>query len=578
LNALRTAAGVASTSALVYVLYLSRPPFESSTLFSVRMLALASAAAVAVVGSALIVAARRADLEPLTGIRGWVGWLPFSGGFLLYVLGTYSYFPDVLHWVSLWLLVEGVAVLLLGIRSWDLTVPLLSPLLLVVPGPPSPTFLLESMSIAAFCLWGVVAIALSHSSASWAKPILFAPFVFGPLVFLLPAYFPLGVLAASAALGCGSLLLLRRARGRTLPSCNLDSSPVNRGRNGCVNCGRFLTGRSILRARTEAAVLATIAIVALVASTVALPVVAVTSSDVNLGTFGVTQFTGTPYIAVPKGYLQNSSVPSRTLERLYGEQVVVVKHFFPSVRPENFSYTVYLEVSSSHAFLVKHWEFLGGYNRTTETLRMNGSVPVYSTILRSGNGSVVAMSYEIPATVLRAGKYVNMYIGISALAYPSFNLTRQAYGAIKAAMINNFVTPQSQLVQASSWSSDIALSLTTISSATPYASLGGGAAVILGVMGAVLSADKSEQTLLDSVVGLDYRDKSILAAALDLKMRSTPRSGRELLSAYKSRVGDSAAPSAFFRRLLHLEKMGLVRQEPVLVGGRLNYLWRLAIT
>ena len=578
MSTIRTAAAVACTSALVYVLYLSRPPFDPSGLFSPKMLALTVVAGVAIAASALIVLVRRGDLGPMTGIKGWAGWFPFSGGILLYLLGTYSNFPDVLHWISLWLLIEGVAVLLLGIRIWDLTVPSLSLLLLVAPEFPSPAFPLESLCIAIFCIWSLVTVIFSHSSASWAKPILVAPFVFGPLILLLPAYVPLGALAASAVLGSGSLLLLRRDRGKTPSSCNLDSSPINKGRNGCLNCGRFLTGSSSPHARTEAGVLATVALVTLVAWTAALPVVTVTSNDVNLGTYGVTQITGAPYITVPEGFLQNSSLPSRTLERLYGDQVVVVKHFFPSVRPENFSYTVFLEVSFSHAYLVKHWEYLGGYNRTTEIIERNGSSPVYSTILRSGNGSVVALSYEVPATVLRQGRYVDMYVGVSALAYPSFNLTHQAYEDIKSAMINNFVSPEPQLVQASSWTNDIALSLSTVSVATPFAFLGGDAALIVGVMGVVLKAEKGEQMLLDSVDGLDLKDKSILATAMGLGMRSTPRSGRELLSAYRSRVQASATAPSFFRRMTQLEKMGLLRQEPVLVDGRLAYLWRLTIT
>ncbi|HME19263.1 MAG TPA: hypothetical protein VKF15_05995 [Nitrososphaerales archaeon] len=580
MNPARTAAGVAGASALVYALYLSRMPFSPPSLLSPDLLALAVVSAVAIAASVLYIMTRERDLEPFAGTRKWVGWIPFSGGLLIYMLGTYSGFPDFLHWVSLWLLLEGVAVLLLGMRSWDLIAPTLSLLLLVVPGVPYQVLPLESVSLCLFCGLSAAAIALSHSLGSWVKPILVAPFVFGPLVFLLPAYVPLGGAAASAVLGCGSLVLLRRARGRTLPACTLHSSRLNAGRSGCVSCGRRLNGIESPGAKGDAVVLATIALVVLAAWSVVVPVVAVTKSDVNIGTVGVTDVASSPYLTAPPGFLQNSSAPSPALEKLYGEQLVVVKHFYPAVRPENFSYTLYVEAASSHAFLVKHWEYLGGYNRTTEDVVANGSIPitVHATILRSSNGSVVAISYEVPATVMLQGRYVGVYVGVSALAYPSFNLTKQGYEAIKARMIQGFVAPQARLIQASSWTGDIYTTISTVSSAAPFISLGGGAALIAGITGAVLNSDRSEQSLLDSVDSLDHKDKGILATALRLRMHSAPKTGNDLLSAYRSRAGPQATAPSFFRRLLNLEKMGLIKQEPVIADGRLTFQWRLAIT
>jgi hypothetical protein len=580
LNAARTAAGLAGASALVYVLYLSRMPFSLSGLLFPNTLSLASVAVVAIVASALYVITSQLDLESLGGTRKWLGWVPFSGGILVYIVGTYSEFPDLVHWVAMWPLLEGVAVLLLGIRSWDLITPSLSLLLVIIPTVPSQALLLRSLSLCIFCALALTAIALSRSLASWVKPILFAPFIFAPLVFLLPSYLWLGGASTSVVLGCSSLLLLRRVRGRPPPLCTLDSSRINAGRSGCVNCGRRLRGTDTGRAGGDAAVLGTVALVALVAWSLAIPVVALTQNDVNIGTVGLTSVASSPYLSAPRGFLQNYSAPSPALERLYSEQLVVVKRFYPATRPENFSYTLYLEAASSHTFLVKHWEYLAGYNRTTESIQVNGSIPVtvLSTILKSSNGSVIALSYEVPATVMLHGKYVGMYVGVSALAYPSFNLTQQGYNAIKAAMIRDFVAPQAQLIQAGSWTGDISTAVSTASTAAPVATLAGGAALIAGVTGAVLNSDRKEQSLLDSIEGLGEKDKDILATALRLKMRSAPKSGGELFSAYKSRANPSATALSFFRRLLHLEKMGLIRQEPAIADGRLAFLWRLTIT
>lgn len=579
MNRTRTVAAVASAAVFVYLLYLSQLPFDPLSLLSYATIPLVSAAVVATVATAIFVVMRRKELEPLSGTLRWVGWIPFSAGILLYVLGTYSVYPYFLHWVSLWALLQGMAVLLLGIRSWDIAMPSLSLLIPVAPVLPSQPPGLGLDSLYFFCLLGIAAIALSRSLVSWLRPILSAPFILGLLVFLLPGYVSLEVLAAASVLGVSSLALLRRTWGRPGPSCNLDFSSVNAGRKGCVNCGRPLAVSGISHARSETAILSAIALVSLIAWFMAIPVVTVTSNDVNLTGFGATHVTGLPYIAAPAGFLQNYSAPSPTLEKSYGEQLVVIKHFFPAVRPENFSYTLYIEAAFGHPYLVKYWEYLPGYNRTTVISAANASTPfeIYSTLLRSANGSVVAVSYEIPVTVLTQGVLTRMYIGVNALAYPSFNVTQSKYEVINAKMMDDFVAPQTKLLLGGSWASDIAVSISTVSSAMPFVFPCGGAALVLGAMGIVLNSDKGDRKVLDYVEALGYEDKRILTTAMKLKMHSAPIRGEEFLWKHESKGYPSAAASAFFWRLLYLEKLGLLKQEPFLENGRLRFLWRLAI-
>jgi hypothetical protein len=276
--------------------------------------------------------------------------------------------------------------------------------------------------------------------------------------------------------------------------------------------------------------------------------------------------------------LENYSAPSPALQSLYSEKLVVLKQFFPTVYPENFSYTIYVEAAFSSTFLVKHWEYLGGFNRTTETSRTNDSSPitVYSTLLKATNGtSIVAVSYEILVLVMQDGEYSTMHIGVSALARPSFDVTPQRYEVIKRQMMSYFVAPGAQLIAAGVWTGDLARASSTFALVVPFVPLGAGATLIIGLTSSVLSSDLGDQRMLDTIDSLGYDDQRILATALRLRMHRTPKPGADLLSGLNSSASLPIATDAFYSRVEYLEKLGYFRQTATLVGGQVRLLWRL---
>lgn len=577
MSAIRTISAVAAGSGLVYVLYLSKLEVPLSLSFDPSTIALASASILSSVVVFIFSHGVMAQVRALSESNRWVGWVPFSAGILIYLLGTISDYPDLLHWLSLWILVPSLAVVLLGIRNSAFALPLLSLLLLVAPSVPYPVKEYQSVLLLLFSASMVALVVFSEFLPRWVRPIALAPFAFETLNITLPAYASAGVFVLSVGLSSAAIIFLRRNRAETGWSCELDASPINAGRRGCVKCGRVYEWRETSLVGSEVLVLAAIMIVALAIGLVSFPLVTVTDTGVNLTSVSPGQTSSVPLIAAPSGFLENSSAPSPVLERLYSEQVVVLKQFFPAVHPENFSYTVYLEAASSHTFFVKHWQYLGGYNRTTETIRTNGSLSttVYSTLLEANGTSIVAVSYEIPVWVVFDGRYTTMNIGVSALAKPAFHVTPQGYEAIKQQMILYFVAPEERLAEASVWTGDVSGASSTLASVLPFVPLGAGATLILGLMSSVLSADKKDQRLLGAIDELSHYDQMILAGALRLRMRRTPKSGADLLSVLNSKTREPITIQAFYNRLGYLEKLGYFRQTPTLVGGRVRFLWRL---
>ena len=591
----RTISAVVAGFGFVYVLYLGTLAVPLSTSLNPVTLALASAS---VFSSAVVLFSLRGvrtQVQALSESRRWIGWVPFSGGILFYIFGTISGYPDLLHWVSLWILVPSVAVLMLGIRNSGLSFPLLSLLFLVAPSVPNPIAEYESALLLLFSVSVLAFIILSEVLPRWVRPIAVAPFAFEALIVLLPGYASVGVFVSAAVLGSASAVFLWRAHGETEWSCGLDASPINAGRRGCVNCGRLFEWRETSHVRGEVLVLATIAVVALVVGFASIPLASVTATDVNLVTAGPSRISSAPLIAAPPGFLENYSAPPAlinitSVETLYSEQVVV-KQFFPVVHPENFSYAVYLEVDPTYPYLVKHWANLGGYNRTTETFSVNDSSPitVYSTLLKANGTSIVAVSYDIPvmvrlngthSTIGRTyptitGTYTTFDIGVNVLARPSFEVTPQAYEAIKRQILLYFVAPGGRLIVAGVWAEDIERASSTFNSVESYIPLGAGAALIIGLTSSVLSADRKDQRMLDTIDGLSYDDQRILATALRLRMHRAPKSGAELLSGLSSAAPLPITPEAFYNRLGYLEKLGYFTQTAILVEGQVRLLWRL---
>ncbi len=315
--------------------------------------------------------------------------------------------------------------------------------------------------------------------------------------------------------------------------------------------------------------------VALLALVISIPIVTINSTDVSITTYTPARVSSSLFISPPTGYLQNLSSPSVQLERQYGEQLVVVKQFYPSVHPENFSYTVYIEVGQAHSFLVKHWQYLGGYNRTTVTSTLNGtSSIIYSTLLNANGSSMVAVSYEIPVAVMWNGQFQSVNVGVSVLAHPEFPVDRAKYEAINQRMILDFAVPQVKLLQASAWTSDASLASTTLGSISQYAGLGAGVTLVMGVLGVVLRTDRGEQKLLDSIEELGPEDQTVLAKAVNLGANRKPVTGSVLFDAAGPSLGHPTKAD-FYNRLVRLEALGYLRMEPCLVGDSERFMWRL---
>lgn len=587
----RTISAVVAGVGFVYVLYLGTLKVGLSTSLDPVTLALASASVFSSVVVLFLLRRARTQVQALSESRRWIGWVLFSGGILFYIFGTFSGYPDLLHWVSLWILVPSIAVLMLGIRNSGLSFPLLSLLFLVVPSVPNPIAEYESALLLLFSASILVFILLSEFLPRWARPIAMAPFAFEALIVLLPGYASVGVSVLAAVLGSASAIFLWRTHGETEWSCGLDASPINAGRRGCVNCGRLFEWRETSHVGSEALVLATIAVVALVVGFTSIPLASVTATDVNLVTAGPSRISSAPLIGVPPGFLGNGSVVIPGNSTTQPDMYISKEQFFPVVHPENFSYTVYLEVAPSFTYLVKHWEYLDGWNKTTQTFSTNGSNPitVYSTLLRRNGTSIVAVSYDIPvsvrlngthSTISRTyptitGNYTTLDIGVNVLARPSFEVTPQAYVAIKRQMLLYFVAPGARLIVAGAWTEDLERASSTFESVESYIPLGAGAALIIGLTSSVLSADRKDQRMLDTIDSLSDEDQRILATALRLRMHKAPKSGADLLSGLGSAAPPPITSEAFYNRLGYLEKLGYFTQTAILVGGQVRLLWRL---
>ncbi len=570
---LRLAGALSAVAVSVYLLYVSEAP---------SLLAVPQSAELAV-WVASFVSAASALAYALLNSRGlevqssgtrWVGWVPFGAGLAVYTLGTFSPAPAVIHWVSLWLVIQAIGVLLLGIRNSAFALPGTSLLLVIAPAAASGSVLWAGILL--LCASASAVILFCDIFPLSLRPAFLAPFALEFIALGVPGSQLPWIVTAASALGVLSAALAVIHRGDSDPRCELDRSPLNEGRHGCVKCGRVLNAEGAPHAGSEAAVLATLLVVSFVIWSLTIPMVAVTPQDVNISSVRLTQVSMSPLISPPPGFLQNSSSPSTSLQTQYREALVVVKEFFPVQRPENFSYTVYIEVSSSHDFLVKHWQYLGGYNRTTEVLVAGGAHPVtvYSTLLRANGTSIVAVSYEFQAVVTMGGDYRTVNIGVSALAFPSFNMTSPKYEAIKAQMLSAFVRPQAALADAAAWTQNVEQTQSTIDTLGPYASMGGGAVLVFGAMGAVLKADRRDQRLLDNVNGLGTDDQRALAASVRLRTRRRPRTGEELLEECVGSAVDEDAAYHFYSRLKELEAMGYMRQTPRFSGGRPRFLWR----
>ncbi|MGD0397025.1 MAG: hypothetical protein ABSB26_09005 [Nitrososphaerales archaeon] len=577
----RTISAVAAGIGFVYILYLSRLEVPLSTSLNPATLALASAS---IFSSAVVLFYSRrvrTQVQALSESRRWVGWVPFSGGILFYLLGTISSYPDFLHWVSLWILVPSITVLILGIRNSSFSFPLLSLLFLIAPSISNPIAEYESALLLLFSASILVFIILSEFLPKWVRPIAVAPFAFEALIVLVPGYALAGVFVLAAVLGSASVVFLRRAQDETESPCELDASPINTGRRGCVNCGRLFEWRETSHVGSEVLVLSTLAVVALLIGFVSVPLASVTATDVSLVTASPGQMSSAPLIAAPPGFLENYSAASPANRTLYPDYYYITKQFFPVVHPENFSYTVYIEVASSYTYLVKHWQYLGGYNRTTETFNTNGSSPiiVYSTLLKANGTSIIAISYEVPVAVMLNGTHAFMhgvtYVGVNVLAKPSFEVTPQAYEAIKRQMLLYFVVPGAQLIVGGAWTGDLARASSTLASVEPYIPLGAGAALIAGLTSSVLSVDRKDQRLLDAVDGLSYDYRQILATALRLRMDRAPKSGAELFSGLGSTEPSPITSGTFYGRLAYLERLGYFTQTATFTEGRIHLLWRL---
>ena len=333
--------------------------------------------------------------------------------------------------------------------------------------------------------------------------------------------------------------------------------------------------------------MATIVVVALVVGFASFPLASVTATDVNLVTAGPGRISSAPLIGAPPGFLENSSAlrafPQKLCSVAPSSEILDVLQFFPVVHPENFSYTVCLEVALSYPYLVKHWENLGGYNKTTEILSTNGSnrITVYSTLLKANGTSIVAVSYDIPVSVrlngtnsIINGTYATFNIGVNAFAKPSSEVTPQAYEAIKRQMLLYFVAPGARLIVAGVWTKDLERASSTFDSVESYIPLGAGAALILGLTSSVLTADRKDQRMLDAIDGLNYDDQRILATALRLRMHRAPKSGADLLSGLSSVAPPPITSETFYNRLGYLEKLGYFTQTAILVRGQVRFLWR----
>ncbi len=573
----RALAASAATAAFVYAIFLSKSQFSLAGLANSDSLILASAC---LISSALVLVYARMSSEASRARAvawRWPGWVLFSSGMIVYVLSVASAYPTFMRWVSLWVLLPGVAILLLGPKNFAFAAPGLSFLFLFVPPLPSQSVAEENALIVLLAVSTLLMASLSESFPTWTRPLIGAPFVFEVIYSIFPGYSTFGALGAVVAISTFSAYLLLNERGTHELVCALDDLPLNSGHRGCANCGRPLNGPKRSDAGKEAAVLGVMLVVAVIALTVSVPLVSVDSGDIRITTYTAGQSTSTAFMTAPVGFLQNSSLPSPTLEKLYSEPFVVIKEFFPQLRPENYSYRVYLEVSAEHTFLVKHWQYLGGYNRTTETTTVNGSSPaiIYSTLLRANGTAFVAVSYEVPATVLMNGQFTKVNVGVSALAFPSFNVTQQGYEAIKNQMISQFFGQEAKLSQASAWTDGVSAATSTLTSAVPYAGLGAGTTATIGILGLVLRADRDEQRLLDSIDGLGRDDQIILATAVRLGMHRRPKAGSDLYLATGSTLTQIKSVKDFCGRLRHLEDLGYLRQEPRPYGNGVRFLWHL---
>ena len=187
---------------------------------------------------------------------------------------------------------------------------------------------------------------------------------------------------------------------------------------------------------------------------------------------------------------------------------------------------------------------------------------------------MIAVSYELPLTARYNGTFQQLYLGVSVLAHPAFNVTERAYAEMKRQMIADFVAPEAKLVVASAWTSEISSTVSTLGAMGPYAGAGAGATVVLGLLGVALKADAQDQVLLDSVDGLDREDQIILARAVALRLKKYPQEGAVFFRSTRSHLSGDNTAQAFFSRLLNLERMGYLRQVPHLAGGHVRYYWQ----
>ena len=572
----RTLVAVSATAALVSILTLRIPQSEPGLSLSRAVLA-----ATALI-SALVVGYFAIDLSKQLGglSRGnrALGWIPFALGIVLYVSGTGSGDPALLHWMSLWPICFGIAVLFLGAGNSPLAVPGLSFLLLLSPEVSPIDSGVLAASVAALDASMVLMLGLNELVPRWTWPVASAPFVFSLATTLLPSAAPLAVLFAVSCVSLGYPLHRRAKAGLPLESCDQDTAAFNVGRGGCIKCGRtFEAGPP--RLDIDIAVMSVLLAVSLLFAVVSIPLASVTGDDVYVTTASPGGLVASPLVSPPPGFMQNLSGPSPSLQRQFSEPLVSVKQFFPQSHPESLSYTVYLEGTPSHAFLVKHWAFLGGYNRTTEVLSANASLPVtiYLTTLKSSQSEVIALSYEVPAWVMVNQSFTVRNIGISVLARPSSAVTPAAYEALKSEMFRYFVAPQAVLSYSSSWTHFAFQTISVIDAMKPYAPFGLSGGVVIGLLGLVLSSDKRDERRLELVQRLSIAERGVLAGALTLLPRARPRTGLELVEAFGRANNSPRNEEDLLRAILHLEELGLVRQAPTFTRGRVLFMWRLTV-